>query len=1164
MTRLESEQPPEPDQATTTQRRASDPAFSVWVSANAGTGKTRVLIDRISRLLLSGVRPERILCLTYTKAAAAEMENRISSRLGIWATMDDEGLRTELLLLNGSPPQAKDVTRARRLFAEALEAHGGLKIRTVHAFCESVLGRFPVEAQIAPHASIMDDRAVAALIAEAQAFIYQRALGGEDKVLANALTIMAGLIDEGGFGDLIGESLNKRRALSSFIQSPGASHGIAAALEKTLGLSPGATVHSLLTAAVHDSAFEHTDMSAAVAVLETGAKGDRQRARDIAKWLSMSEVERLDSFDNLYKPVFLRKDDQPCALRNLITKNPAETHPAAKSTLLIEQDRIFALSEAMKAAAIKDGTQHLVTIAANLIEAYGNLKRQRALLDYDDLILKTLDLLERDGGAGWVHYKLDGGIDHILVDEAQDTNPEQWDVIRHLATEFFAGEGNRPNPTADTIRIPDRSVFAVGDEKQSIYSFQGADPARFMGMKEFFTTLAGEQLRSVQLKQSFRSTGAVLNVVDAVFARPEAQEGVTDADGTRHRAHRGGHAGVVELWPSVHKLPRTDPAAWDAPVDQIRETSPMAQTAETIARAVCHWLRDGENLESRGRSIEAGDIMILVRKRGQFADDMVRRLKVRGIPVAGSDRMVMTDQIAIMDLIAVARFVLLPDDDLNLATVLKGPFINLSEDELFEIAHNRTGSIWQSVRGRSDISCQNAVKILGNWLSRADFSPPFEFFSALLGPDRGRQKLLARLGPEANDPIDEFLNQAIAFEKDHTPSLQSFLAWIDAASTEIKRDMEAARGKVRIMTVHGSKGLEANIVILPDTCSSPDGRMGDSILWASGVPLWPGRKRNETEICRTLREELEQRRMAEYRRLMYVAMTRARDRLYITGWERKSRSEGAEHGRDEDSWYELVRPALETMNENMGIVEKKEDTLGTTYRYATSQQDPPEPDDFTDTSVNVARNIPEWISQTPAPEPVPSAPLSPSQTHEQEPAVQSPLRNNDTSRFRRGTVIHRLLQTLPDLPPSERQSAAMRWVTQTEPTMSEPQQANLVAETLTVLDTPQFAEVFAPGSLAEVSIAGTVDTKDGPRTIAGQVDRLVVTESSVIVVDYKTNRPPPTQIGDVPGVYIRQMALYKSALEHIYEGRNIRCLLVWTDGPQAMMLDEEILSSCAP
>lgn len=1166
------------DHATALQRQAADPGFSAWVSANAGAGKTRVLIDRISRLLLAGVPAQKILCLTFTKAAAAEMENRLSKRLGEWAMMDDAKLTEALFELLGTSPDAADLVRARRLYAETLEAPGGLSIRTIHAFCESLLGRFPVEAGVAPHTSVMDERTANQILAEAREHVYAAAARAPGSTVSAALDHLAGQIDESTFSDIVRAMLSKRSRLSRALHLSGGLPGLIAAIASALGIDPEATESSLLHESSAENAFDRKALEHARDALLTGTKSDVERADTLSDWLESDEARRMALLASTYRSLFLRQDGEPKVQRSMITGKPSEAYPAAADALFAEQDRIRAFDQQLKAVAVLSGTRSLLILAASLVEEYERRKKARAELDYDDLILKALELLRKDGGIGWVHYKLDGGIDHVLVDEAQDTSPEQWEIIERLTDEFFTGEGaHEPldTPVQESERpLPRRTVFAVGDKKQSIYSFQGADPEGFERVGSQFETRAreaGTPFRPVILEQSFRSTSAVLDLVDAVFSREPAQPGVSDEHGTHHIANRHNEAGLARLLPAFAQEKRTDPAPWDAPVDRVRETSPMARTAESVVAMIDGWITNGEWLESRGRPVEPGDIMILLRKRGQVADDMIKRLKARGIPVAGSDRMVLTDQIAVMDLIAVAQFVLLPEDDLTLATVLKGPFVSFSDEDLFPIAHDREdASLWQALMlhaANGNGEAQRAQEVLSRWLARADYAPPYEFFSALLDGERGRSALVGRLGEEAIDPVDEFLAQAFAYERQHAPSLEGFLAWIGAASTEIKRDMETGHGQVRVMTVHGSKGLEANIVILPDTCAEPDSRMGDKILWSETedaadppLPFWPGIRTNEVGVCAELRTGQKEKELREYRRLLYVAMTRARDRLYLAGWERKKPGQSREHGRDENSWYELVHPALMDMD---GVtIQTTPD--GDLLSRNTLQTVEPKAEEAAATPLKPVEETPDWLQRPTAQEPEPSTPLSPSRPDGEEPPAMPPFAGDDTSRFLRGNLIHRMLQSLPELQVERRQEAAITWLATSASDMDQADREAIARETLAVLEAPEFVDIFGVGSLPEVPIAGTVDTPDGPRTISGQVDRLLITDDAVTIVDYKTNRPPPTDPGQVPVTYLRQMALYKSALGHIYPDRNIRCLLVWTDGPFGMALDNVELERYSP
>ena len=1127
---------------------AADPGQSVWVSANAGTGKTRVLIDRIARLLLAGTPPRKILCLTFTKAAAAEMANRLNDRLGHWAAIDEPKLSASLENVFNRPPTAEETRRARRLFAETIEAPEGLRIRTIHSFCESLLGRFPLEAGVAPHFSVIDERRAAELRHEARDRVLLRSIDRDADKLAEAIEHLAGLVDENGFADAMAELDSNRARLQALTDAHGGLDGVIAVGRRALDLDPDDTAASVLAAAAAEKAFDGDGLRAAAETLSNGSPTDRTRAESLTVWLAADAQARADGFEAVYMPLYLTKQMQPRAASGLITKKSAEADPAAAESLSREQDRVAAVHARLTAIAVADNTAALLTIGDALLQAYAALKTSRALLDYDDLIEQAATLLDQDNGASWVHFKLDGGIDHILVDEAQDTSPGQWRIIESLAGDFFTGLGAHDQDN--------RTVFAVGDEKQSIYSFQGADPSRLGLMGERFATrvTAAEKLwRPVEMAVSWRSVAAVLKVVDAVFSDAEAADGLTwNARPIRHPTTRAGEAGLVELWPTVKPEPAPEADPWDAPLDQLSAASPEMRLAHKIADCVAAWLGGGETLEACGRRIEPGDILILVRRRGPFAEEMVRALKERDVRVAGRDRMVLVDHLAVMDLIAVGRFALLPDDDLNTATVLKGPFIEFDEATLFDLAYGRTGDLWSELHRRRDENPTFAAahSRLSDRLAGADLTPPYEFFAGLLAAG-GRADLVAHLGPEAGDPIDEFLALALDFERDHPPSLEGFLHWIETGETEVKRDLDHGGDEVRVMTVHGAKGLQAPIVFLADTCALPAGQLAERVRWGDGFVLWPAFKDNEGPVTEALKEAKRRDAEQEYRRLLYVAMTRAEDRLYVAGWE------GAT-SPPEGCWYDLVERAMATMDD---VVEIETESGETLRRLISTQIQPPEK---IGSSRKSHRDVatPDWALRPPPPEPSPRTPLSPSRSDD-EPPVISPRADDDGGRFRRGRLIHRLFQNLPDLPAEAWNAAATAFLATTAPELVPSARAEIADEVLRILHDPAFAALFGPGSRAEVPVVGGVGD-GGEILISGQVDRLLITDEAVTVIDYKTNRPPPTTESEIAAVYLRQMATYRAAIGAIYPDRPVRVVLLWTDGPQAMELSDAVLDPHAP
>ena len=1134
---------------------AADPTRSVWVGANAGTGKTRVLINRILRLMLEGVQAERILCLTFTKAAAAEMSNRLSVQLGAWAVMDEDRLRAELLELTDQNPDQPRMQTARRLFAQTLDTPGGLKIRTIHSFCESLLGRFPIEAKVAPHFSVIDERTANELRLEARDHLMRRAGHGE-RHIRDAFSFIAGLVDEASFEALMEALDSNRHLLRELLTRHGGVDGLNQAVRQRLGLNETDTEIRILC---DQMGRDDQALVRACEALDHGTATDKKKASLIRTLLEASDDAALLAIYPAYKAIFVTQKGTPSAESRLATGGAREADAAVVDILLVEQERILDIENRLKGLRIAEATHALVQVGDTLIRTYGELKAFRALLDYDDLILKARDLLG-DGRVSWVHFKLDGGIDHILVDEAQDTSPEQWEVIEALASEFFSGDGAERQG-----RVLERTVFAVGDQKQSIYSFQGADPAKFAEMRSHFATqaqAAERRWQSVELLLSFRSVSAILNTVDSVFTGENAPKGLqVEDEPVRHLSYRDGQAGLIELWPTMTPDEVSEDDPWDAPVDQMSQKSPPARLAEKIADTLAGWFKNGEYLASADRNIKPGDVMILLRRRGAFAEEMVRQLKQRQIPVAGSDRMVLLEQMAVMDLVAVGRFALLPDDDLNTAIVLKTPLIGLTDDDLFDLAYDRPKetTLWRRLQDKRSAHDRynRAAARLEQWAGSADFIPPFEFYSKLLGAGRGRHDLLARLGPDAADPIDEFLNLALSFERDHPPSLEGFLNWLEAGHTQIKRDLEQGRGEVRVMTVHGAKGLQANVVFLPDTCSTPDARLDTRLYWEkSGTdPLmyWPVVKDNEETICMRLRDQARDLALDEYSRLLYVALTRAQDRIYVCGWE-------TNRGRSEGCWYDLVERGLR----DQGADEFDFDEGASGLRLETEQLE--EPDNRDDVAALRASDapLPQWAEKPPPAEPTPPSPLNPSRPDTDDPPIRSPLGDDDGARFKRGLLIHRLLQTLPDTAPEHWSDVTRRYLALATHELSEAQQSEIHRETLAVLEDDQLAVLFGPQSRAEVPLVGSVGSGLETGIISAQIDRLVITDSRIIIVDYKTNRPPPANEADVAPQYLRQMALYRAALKGIYPALPIEAVLLWTDAPRAMWLSDEVLSPYEP
>ena len=1151
------------------QAAAAEPTTSVWVSANAGTGKTHVLKTRVLRLLLAGTPPERLLCLTYTKTAAAEMSRRVFGDLATWATIDDATLDAELLELTSRSADETERARARQLFAQAIETPGGLKVQTIHAFCERLLKRFPLEAGVAPNFSVLDDGEATHLQRQAILDILGRATLGNDSALADALAKAAIYAADESFDRALMTALDNREWLESAVRiEPDASDpisGAADAYRRALGLADGTDVDTLDEALAQ--VLSDDELERLAQVWAGGGKTDQQQAQTArAARATTRPADRIDRLADL----FLTQQKSP--KKRLLTKKLIDEHPDI-AELLVHCQRDFASFYDQRTLAIAiDATMALLRLADHVMQRYIDIKAARAQLDFEDLLQRTSHLLSSSDSAEWVLYKLDGGLDHILVDEAQDTSPAQWSIVSALAREFFAGSGARDDAT--------RTVFAVGDEKQSIYGFQGAAPKMFADMGRTMADAAitaGLPWRKLPLTLSFRSVAAVLAGVDRVFSDRDRVGGVTAGDDTiRHIANRAGQAGLIEVWPTEVWEDAEDADLWDPRSDGARR-EPAEQLAQRIAKTIQAWLRSNEQLPALGRAVQPGDILILVRRRRPFAEPMVRALKAHNIPVAGADRMRITEQIGVMDLMALGDFLLLPEDDLALASVLKSPFFGLDDDDLLTLAHGRKGSLWTALLAHAEANerYQEATTWLTRWRARADFVPPFEFFAGILDSEIGRRRLLTRLGSEAADALDEFLNLAIRYDEQAPPSLQGFLDWLRRSEREIKRDMEQGRNEVRVMTVHAAKGLEAPIVFLPDTCSARFAARAMHLVELRDVPwpvgadkplLWPVAGAGRLDQVRSSQNALNLEEREEYHRLLYVAMTRARDRLYIAGFEGK-------RGRDDGCWYDLINQALQD-----GLEATRDVLDHPVLRLESSQSAAVDQSEARPAASSGAVSLPDWATRKAPSEPQRTIPLAPSrlaplesdqddEAHGRdesvaEPPILPPSVLASDNRFLRGTITHALLQYLPDLDPAGWDPAAEAFVARRGEVLRQDVRDGIVRETLAVLRSPGLAALFGPDSLAEVPIIAEVPAPDGkgpPLRIAGQIDRLVLLDEEALLVDYKTNRPPPNEPEHVADAYLLQLAAYRLAVSQCLGVQTVRAAIVWTDGARILEIPAQIL-----
>jgi ATP-dependent helicase/nuclease subunit A len=1118
------------------QALAADPRAHAAVSASAGSGKTQVLTARVLRLLLGGARPESILCLTFTKAAAAEMANRIGARLASWVRLPDKLLKKDLFALGErDDPTLRD--RARQLFAMVLDCPGGLKIQTIHSFAQSLLAAFPAEAGIVPGFQPIEGRAEQELVRRTLAELMAEAeeLGNEQ--LIRDVQCLSRRLGEGGAVEYLQACARRQAALDAL----GPAGEIEGKIRALMGL-PDESVEDYIAHHCGDDRFDCGLLRAvAEANRKWGAQTGLGHAEIIDDWLELTPIERAAALPDLRKVVLTGNGTLKVTAGQSKAEPAYEDHAGRLAVLIEELLRIQ--NGARLAADIAAGLRAGQAFAA----AYTRAKRAEGVADFDDLIDWTRELLKSPGMGDWVRYKLDRQVDHVLVDEAQDTNAAQWDIIERLVEEYFSGSSESDGRS--------RTLFMVGDIKQAIYGFQGTDPQRFREARDEFRRRADElseaetarEFRDLSVAASFRSAQPVLDVVDAVIDTLGHEALALSERPRPHRAHHRERPGQVELWhPFAVEETADDSDEGEESWISLRDR----HYAEALAGRIRQMVEEAPPLASTGRPLTPGDILVLVRSRGELASLIVARLFSAGVAVTGVDRLHLHEPLAVQDLVAAIKFAVQPDDDLSLACLLVSPLIGWDQEQLRELAYGRKGTLWRSLRERVGEGAlfRTAHDELADLLRIADFVTPSKFLETILsGPMQGRRRLYGRLGMEARDAIDELMNSAIEFERDEIASLDRFLAWFSRGTVDVQRDAGQPANEVRVMTVHGAKGLEAPVVILADATGDP-ARLGrkpiavDVELGAAGaVPMLRPRKEERCSPFEEIIVAQEKRDLEEHWRLLYVALTRAADRLIVSGARPKDKKDGSDP-RPVNCWHRIVEQAMIAAG-----AEPADEPEWVALRYGNGGS--ARTKKTQDRIVLAPVTVPDWAREQAPPEARPPRPLAPSAIAADDETAPPPSAAMRGAALR-GTWIHQLLERLPALDAAKRPEAARTWLEKSAGVTDAAVRDEIVDQVCAILADQKFAPLFGPGSLGEAPLAATLP--DG-RVIAGTMDRLLIEAGRVSVIDFKTGRVPATD-DEIPNAPRAQMAAYADALRVIFPDRAVRAALLYTAGPKLIEL----------
>jgi ATP-dependent helicase/nuclease subunit A len=1113
-------------------KNAINPNFSVWVNASAGTGKTKILIDRVWRLLLENKR--NILCLTFTNAAANEMENRIHSILSKWAICSESVLIADLEQLDFFPMPSQSslfchpssttlgsqhpylssqcvtlgsrknealdryLTRARRLFSELENL--GLTIQTIHAFCYKLISNFPIEAGIAPNCTLSECK-------ELHSIIFNKVLHNE--TVQNDINLIATEIDENKLRDLL-YTLCVKRSMSA---------NDSEYIKDKLNAPDG--IHDL-----QSGTTEHIKRLAEI--LSEGSKRDQSYSAMLSDWCDSTNKEDIESLAK----VFLKSEShEKKNISSIATKSILEKFRDAEQIIESVQNVVFTHIKDMNSYQIFKRTSSLLGIFKVYIDLYNSEKSKNALLDYNDIIDLATNLFSNPNYKDWVLFNLDQKIDHILVDEAQDNSISQWKIITNLCDEFFAGNDEK------------RTLFVVGDVKQSIYRFQGANPHLFNYMQQYFhTKTGGRDWISCQLEKSFRSTPEVLMLVDRIFNNFRAEISFVDNE-IKHVPHRENDQGYIEIWPALPKCKEKEQRALQIPLT-CKEGYTIADRllAQAIAHKIHNWLNEGRILVAKDRHIEPRDIVILVRQRNVLVDYIISELKKANVPVVGRDYFRIMDYIAVQDLIALAEFLLLQANDLALANALKSPLFNFTEDDLFNIAYDRKEqSLWERLQDYHGVIYSELNYLIN--LSRIE--SPLALFTHILRT--GKKKFAARLGLECFEVLDEFMNLVLQFEN---PSLQAFVQWIKENNPEIKNDMQSERNAVRIMTIHKSKGLQAPIVFLVDTNTVP--RDSESIIFdGTEVPFWCGK--NNNAYCDQVKREKKLEDYNEYLRLLYVALTRAEDELYILSKEPVQKG----------SWYDLITRYGEQYEKKQAylqpIFKEKVEVLcvNANYPYIYKKRD------YFDVPVislppNLSMSFQCPLSSFQHPflssqcltlgsskkeeKPASATHSSISFQHvtlessEKEGAEWIPVSSTGmTDGYTRGLIIHNILQYMPKIEKERRKN----WVRKYLDNINTSEDKDEIYSKILAFN-EKYGYLFDLGGKSEIALSGIIDGEP----VLVRLDRLCTTQDKAIIIDYKSHRNVSVSLlNEIK----KQMLTYKTLVQEIYPNKQVECVVIWVE-----------------
>ena len=1090
------------------QQLASDPKNSVWVMASAGSGKTKVLTDRILRLLLEDVAPHKILCLTFTKVASVEMQERLNKELQNWIICNDKELFEKLLNLTGEKPEAHFISKARGLLIKILNAELKIKIQTIHSFCQSILKSFPFEAKIPINFELLEENQAKILLKNSQKNILQNAT--KDEELRDLIFKINSQISDESFTLLLSNLLQNKDKINFITHKYFGIKNAIKEMREKFNLNYENNNFLEIYNKIFNDFVENLNLSQLQIfnkkLSESSGKNDLKSFENIKKFIENPKFENF----KFIQDGFFTKENTPRKFSKKIYEN-----------LTKEIDNFYTkindFNKQNQACITIENSYNLIKIVMAILDDFQKIKIANCYLDYGDLINIANQVLENPEFSDWIKLKMDSSFDHILIDEAQDTNPIQWSIIKSLTDDFFSGESSSNKS---------RSIFVVGDEKQSIMGFQGADINQTKLFYDYLLQKSNFQLQNIDLNISFRSGINILNLVDDVFNNNDCNLNKSlckIGKYTNHQSFRQS-AGYVEIWQndgiSETKIDNDEDSELhqnqDFIIDQDSAETPKKSTkkipidfswkidfsnqatdnnhdliAKFVSQKIKKWIDEKRLIHDKNRPIEYGDIMILVRNRQNgLIDKLSQNFNQLKIPFISVGKIKFSENLLIQDILNIAKFALLPSDCFNLACLLKSPFFNVEEDELFElckIKNDKQQNLWSSLKSTK---YYNSLENIINLSKKNDV---YEFFFKILNDVQNQINIASRFTIEGLEIVNNFLFICNDFNQKNATNLQNFIEFVEKIDPEIILN-STSKNQIKITTIHSSKGLQAPIVIMPDCLYSYSNQLDnkEKILWLDDFPLWINKDSKINSLIKKVSDIKISENYEEHLRLLYVALTRAEDEIYIGGLSNK---------KDEKCWYEIINK----INSN-------------NYRKTK----------FENPKNNILiKNFPTKISLE----------NSNFVFNDKHINYEYDLVNQGLIT---GKILHKILEIIGknfEMPKVWLKNIINNFVKNSSDIhLSE--QKNILQIIENFLDSKLFLEIF------EVNFDGKIlcEYEIFYNKKILRIDLIKIYKNEILIIDYKSDEIMPDNI---PEQYFDQLNLYKSALQKLYPDHKINCAILW-------------------